>query len=134
MEMKSLNKFIIFIFAYILIVFPLALFTEEELFPFSRFPMYAQNSLNPCGYRIHVYKNNQPVALDSNRISNVFLKYSWDTIAKHRSSNAEMCQIIREVFWPRNVSQDDFSVKRYCTSIRNLPSLKFTETNMLICQ
>jgi len=132
MRKKSLNKFIVFMFVYILIIFPLALFTDE-LFPLSRFPMYASNTLSPCGYHIYLYKNNQSVSLATSKATSLFLKYSRDVISRNTSSNAEMCQFIRKVFWPKNIPYDTFYVKRYCTNVKNLPSLEFDEQILLTC-
>lgn len=132
MRERSLNKFIIFIFLYILIVFPLALFTDE-LFPLSRFPMYASNTLNPCGYQIHLYKNNQYVALDTSKGTSLFLKYSRDVIIKKSSSESQMCQFIREVLWPKKIPHEEFYITEYCTNINQLPSLGFQEDVVLLC-
>ena len=132
-EKKGPNAFIVFMFIYILIVFPLALFTEESIFPFSRFPMYAQNTLYTCGYQIRLYRNDQAVNFGRDRVANLFLKYSRESIAHNSSSVGDMCQFIRQVFWPANVSHDSFYVKRYCTDINKLPSLEFDEQIALIC-
>lgn len=131
---KDLNVFIAFIFVYVLIVFPLALFTKEEIFPFSRFPMYAQNSLNPCGYRIYLSQNNLPVTLDSHKATNLFLRFARNSIAKHDSSSTETCKFIREVFWPKKIPHEGFYVTRYCADINNLPSLIFGQRVVLSCQ
>lgn len=133
MREKGLNKFIVFVFVYILIVFPLTLFTEEELFPFSRFPMYASNTLSPCGYQIHLYKNDESVSLGKYRAGNLFLKYSRDVIEKDGASSTQMCQFIKDVFWPKNLPLESFYVKRYCTNVKNLPSLEFSEEIVLSC-
>ena len=131
---ESPNKFIIFMFVYILIAFPLALFTEESIFPFSRFPMYAVNTLSPCGYQIRLSKNDQAVNFYRTKAPNLFLKYSREMIVRHGSTNVEMCQFIRKVFWPKNLSYDSFYVKRYCSNIELLPYLVFDEGVVLSCQ
>jgi len=134
--MISPNKFIIFAFAYILVVFPLALFTNEDFFPFSRYPMFEANTLSSCGYQIHLYKNDQAIKFYKVKVSNLLHKYLLfqDVTAKQRSSHAEMCQFIREYFWPKNLSYDSFYVKKYCTDVRNLPSLLLDEGVVLLCQ
>ena len=131
---NCVDKFIVFIFVYILIVFPLALFTNDDFFPFSRYPMFHSPSLNPFGYQIHLYKNDQPVKFQKVKVSNLLYKYLLyhDKLLNQGSSNAKMCQMIREYFWPKNLSNDSFYVKRYSTSIRDLPSLQFDEGGVLL--
>jgi len=129
---NGLNKLIIFMFVYILIVFPLALFTDD-IFPFSRFPMYAQNSLYPCGYQSRLYKNDQGVTFYKSQVASLFLKNFRDVIVKHGSFTTEMCEFIHQVFWPQNIPQQAFFVKSYCADIEKLPSLKFDESIVLVC-
>lgn len=131
---RLVGKLIAFIFIYILVVLPLTLVTEEEFFPFSRFPMYASNTLEPCGYQIHLLKNDENVALKKYRAGNLFLKYSREVIEKKGGSNGEMCQFIKDVFWPKNLPYESFYVKRYCSRISNLPVFELDEKVSLICR
>ena len=124
MEKKLLYFFLI----YLVIFFPVAAFTDE-IFPFSRFPMYSKNTITPCGFSISD-ENGAPLPIGRSEKANRISKYIHKLISEKRLKESEnVCGFIQDTYLSSN--KQDFYLNKYCTDL-NYPSSENLKRHVLI--